>query len=416
MVKSEASITGLPSVDDYVELVQRDLVDLLGATIKVRPISGSSGKDYGRGEPRVAWIELPYRTHIVEFHRRALVFSPDETQLLRAYAAAIHEFSQVPRGFATTASEDVLTRAIAQRSSSSPENALVLETVMQEVVRYSSRTYEGVPVAMNLCLDLSEERGGEPLARFLDQPWAPVLGSGLTTAVLLAGDGSVRELIDLPPPSGPDQLAPEPFTSVAEWTSAGDRIGLSVTRSGEAYLFSGGQLLFARRSSRWRGFPLALVRGAGWFGTTKRRLSASVKLAILTSLLDASAAHHGACLGVVVNSDLLNAAKLVAPIDVWASDDNLRKQMFGAVHFQDLSRRGRLELLSMDGATILSQSGVIIAAGAILRVPGGSEGGGRTAAAHALGKYGVGIKVSQDGPVRAFANDKGVIVQQFSMG
>ena len=71
-------------------------------------------------------------------------------------------------------------------------------------------------------------------------------------------------------------------------------------------------------------------------------------------------------------------------------------------------------MLSMDGATLLSQSGAILAAGAILEVSAGSTGGGRTAAARAIGKYGVGVKVSQDGPVTAFAGNN--LEPRFTMG
>jgi DNA integrity scanning protein DisA with diadenylate cyclase activity len=85
-------------------------------------------------------------------------------------------------------------------------------------------------------------------------------------------------------------------------------------------------------------------------------------------------------------------------------------------NFAELSRRQRLEMLSMDGATLIRQDGTIICAGAILRVPGGSVGGGRLAAAHAISAHGVGIKISQDGPVKAFVREEGVITQHFSMG
>jgi DNA integrity scanning protein DisA with diadenylate cyclase activity len=79
-----------------------------------------------------------------------------------------------------------------------------------------------------------------------------------------------------------------------------------------------------------------------------------------------------------------------------------------------LSRRQRLELLSMDGATLLARNGTILAAGAILRVPGGSTGGGRSAAAAAISEFGVGIKVSQDGPISALSGPHRKL--QFAMG
>ena len=74
----------------------------------------------------------------------------------------------------------------------------------------------------------------------------------------------------------------------------------------------------------------------------------------------------------------------------------------GAKTFQDLDRRLRQELVAIDGATLVDHKGTILAVGAILRIDGGSAGGGRLAAAIALSKLGVGIKVSQDGGIAGF--------------
>ncbi len=407
----------MATIDDYFSLAERDLRDLLGAKISHGITTEGLHRIYGRPEPREVWVLLPRSSRKVCFSRSALVFSGDEARLLRAYAQALHEFSEVPRSFAPAASGDVLTRAIAVRCTDDTNNSRTLETVMQSIVQYATRTYEGVRIAMNMCLDLNAQETGVPLTSFLDEAWAPVMGSGLVTAVRLAGDGSALSVIDLEFTQDSDILAPDSFTALAEWTGSTGRIGLSVTRSGEVYLFANQQLLFARRNSRWRGFPLDLVKGSGWFGSTKRQLSPPVKGAILTSLLDASAAHHGACIGILARDQVKTGiAKLLAPDDSWSSESHIPSRMINQTHFQALSRRRRLELLSMDGATLLDQSGRILAGGAILKVRGGSPGGGRTAAAQALSRYGVGIKVSQDGPIKAFVQENGEMVEQFSMG
>jgi len=67
-----------------------------------------------------------------------------------------------------------------------------------------------------------------------------------------------------------------------------------------------------------------------------------------------------------------------------------------------LDRRLRQELVAIDGATLIDHKGTILAVGAILKIAGGSTGGGRLAAAKALSKLGVGIKVSQDGGITGF--------------
>ena len=272
-------------------------------------------------------------------------------------------------------------------------------------------------MAVNVCVDLMGQPAGEDLPAFLRRTWAPVLGSGLQSGVLLASDGSVVRLDDLPSVDTDGVMAPEALAPVAGWTADQNRLALSIGRTGEVYLFTAGRLLLARRGAQWRGFPVEALRESGGFGTSGSHLAMPVKTAVLAALIDASAAHHGACIGIVTNAQRVAALQnLVNEHDKWEVPDNRRRAMFGTYSFLHLSRRHRLELLSMDGATILDQSGGILAAGAILRVDGGSPGGGRTAAALALAKYGVGIKVSQDGPVTAYALEADHVVKHFSMG
>jgi hypothetical protein len=52
----------------------------------------------------------------------------------------------------------------------------------------------------------------------------------------------------------------------------------------------------------------------------------------------------------------------------------------------------------------LNHKGTVTAAGAIVRVGGGSDGGGRRAAAKALSRLGLAIKVSADGGITAFSD------------
>jgi hypothetical protein len=56
----------------------------------------------------------------------------------------------------------------------------------------------------------------------------------------------------------------------------------------------------------------------------------------------------------------------------------------------------------VDGATVIDHQGSLLAVGAIVQVPGGSTGGGRLAAAKALSRLGLGVKVSQDGGIRGY--------------
>ena len=72
--------------------------------------------------------------------------------------------------------------------------------------------------------------------------------------------------------------------------------------------------------------------------------------------------------------------------------------------FQQLDRKLRSELMSLDGACILNPKGEIISFGAIIRSDSGSTGGGRGAAAKKLSAYGMAVKISTDGYIELYIN------------
>jgi len=78
--------------------------------------------------------------------------------------------------------------------------------------------------------------------------------------------------------------------------------------------------------------------------------------------------------------------------------------------FQYLDRRLRQELLALDGAMVLDHLGNVVAVGAIISVPAGSEGGGRTAAAKKGSGLGIGIKISEDGGISVYKGENRVFI------
>jgi hypothetical protein len=115
----------------------------------------------------------------------------------------------------------------------------------------------------------------------------------------------------------------------------------------------------------------------------------------------------GGCLGVVGFADGDGLDSFVSDSDRLDRQTSYKTEFLGRTVrdqlFQDLDRRVRLELLSMDGVVIMDHRGQLLAAGAIVQIDAGSSsGGGRSAAAQRLSKTGLGIKVSADGPITAF--------------
>ena len=122
----------------------------------------------------------------------------------------------------------------------------------------------------------------------------------------------------------------------------------------------------------------------------------------------------GGCVAVLTQTDHSKIAKFLASRDLISKTEQTRTKLLErAINnrgFQALNRRFRQELLSMDGATVLTSAGKILASGAIVKVPSGSTGGGRTAAAKQLSKLGIGIKISADGPITGIKKGKTIFL------
>lgn len=95
---------------------------------------------------------------------------------------------------------------------------------------------------------------------------------------------------------------------------------------------------------------------------------------------------------------------------------DLQKEIFDTIagkHIDEfLSGAGLFGVFGSDGTVTLSRSGFIEDAGAIVGVGRHDQaiaGGGRTQAARVCSRYGLAIKVSEDGPISFFLNDREVL-------
>jgi hypothetical protein len=73
------------------------------------------------------------------------------------------------------------------------------------------------------------------------------------------------------------------------------------------------------------------------------------------------------------------------------------------------TRTNILGILRLDDAVVLRHNGRALAAGAILELGGADRGnlGGRSAGAKALSRFGLGIKVSEDGMISCYKPETG---------
>lgn len=373
----------------------------------------------------------------VLFLSRGQAFTEDEVKLsadiVRKWAAVFADHKPV-EDYLDVVAGRCQVEAIAEFLDFSARNCLL--RILDVMIGWGGQSYEGRRIIFSVGL---EEAEGEPTApTFIDlehEDFLKVMTSGYDTVLVCDRQGRVLRHDTLVPALlgmedgaagrarvGRDvaamehAYAPVHYLPLARW-AAGGRYAASLNREGEILLFKDHTLLFVRRRGQW----IFLTHSAYIAGLGGRGRRVGVRRALYQTMLDVSFKRSGGCIG------LWNARRSREDVCVAAADrldrpegamqggtehtgetgekeslspkNRFLRRIIGGRKFQDLPRKLRQELVSIDGATVLLHDGTILAVGAILRIEGGSAGGGRTAAAMELAKQGVGVKISNDGQI-----------------
>ncbi len=268
----------------------------------------------------------------------------------------------------------------------------------------ADRPYEGQSVTAALGFDPQAEGAGLTLEELCSLGFSAVLSNGVDTMVRVDPRGYVTGHESLETPGVLPSFAPYFQAALAAWAVDG-RVALALTQMGELLIFKDSQLLLAKRSGRWHFLTHRPI-------VTRMPVPnpIAIRRAVYESCLDASFANRGACIGVVMKNCEGQWEEVVMREDRLCNRDSLKAKaldlLIAGRPFPELDRRFRMELLSIDGALVIDHQGRVLAAGAIIKIPGGSTGGGRLAAARVLASLGLGIKVSQDGSIDCFHRDE----------
>lgn len=350
-----------------------------------------------------------YRLHIRRDQSFSNATSPSgEFNLIQAFVDCLSSMESVltqdlKDEFLSTFQRRVIARAIA------PEGKYkTILLAIDQISLWASKLYEGAPICSAIGISPNAENPSSlTLQKIGSGDFGAVLSNGIDTLLEFNQDLEFVKHHVLNLPSSHERVSPWRYRAIAEWTNEiVGRIALVLNRLGEILIFIHGQLLFARRSGVWHFLTHAPV--VSQMSVPK---NPNVRQAIYETLLDSSFARTGACIGVVGHrakrswSELVNIADR---LDKATSDKAATiKRIIDGQLFQNLPRALRQELVAIDGSTIMDHTGKILAVGAILRLPGGSTSGGRTAAAIELGRLGLGVKVSQDGGITGYLHAKG---------
>lgn len=275
--------------------------------------------------------------------------------------------------------EDLLStfqrRVVAKTIASDKKLESTILAVIDQFSLWASRLYEGTPISSAIGITATED--GSPdlaLKDFSEYDFGAVLSNGFDTLLEFDKNLQFRGHLVLEPVSQSEKFSPWRHRAIANWTSSDqDGIALVLNRLGEILIFSHGQLLFAKRNGAWHFLTHEPVIRQMFIPKNP-----AVRRAIYETALDASFSRTGACLGVVsygrVSSELINKNDLLALRT--SAKSKAINEIINQKFFQDLPRELRQELVAIDGSTVVDHTGLVLAVGAILSLPGGSQGGG----------------------------------------
>ena len=295
-----------------------------------------------------------------------------------------------------------------------------------EVLRVAAlSSYESRAISSGvLVLGDDVTHGRQGAARMYGQPLTAVksfyrLCDGLRTVFLVGEDGLLLDIIDVTerareihPMMAITSPCPSAYRQHAAATLGTRDTCIVLSPSHEIKVFAEGAHVFTFRNAEWHLLDVE-AKYVQWLQAVGSRPIAEK---LFQCALDMADARQGALL--VVLRDVEAASSLVAPVDRLdrpapegvAGEGNRRPlhYLLRGRTLDDVDESVLMALASLDGATVVDTHGRLIAAGAILMHPHGEAGdawvseGARTTAAQAAGRFGPVLKVSTDGMVTCY--------------
>ena len=297
---------------------------------------------------------------------------------------------------------------------------------------WSQKTYEGNHMSFGFIIDATKTTVGEvDYLSFLKSNHSAVFTDGMSSGIKLDCNGRIVKYFSAV------QEKPEGRFKHTTWTpyefvdfankchfhNGSQWIGIIMQSNGDMLVFKSKHLVFVKRNGKWiyldsHNINSIIQTKYKDYGLADESESKKFADEVYLSILDTSFAHTGGCIAIVDSKNIEVVKLQCFPKDSLDNevDSTEKKAIIGRListgsvdgekqYFQYLDRKLRLELLSLDGATVIDSSGRILCVGAIVKVEGGSEDGGRTAAAKELAKYGLSMKISVDGTIKCFITD-----------
>ena len=276
------------------------------------------------------------------------------------------------------------------------------------------------------------------LLDFLESKESYLFANGYWTYFRISKNGYlldyVNDSLSAPPNHEREHVvfAPSNYSRLASECKE-ENIGIVLCADGEILVFKKEALILSKRKGVWHYHDQSAVvdiikTSIEELGPQDKSIDRSqarqLANCIFASIIDVSFAHSGGCIGIVqegekIGEDVLCEQNIKTKGSVDQKGDSVIKSTLlkciishsndsckaenKPISFGDTDREIQMELLSLDGATVINQCGKYLAIGYILNSTLQSEsGGGRDAAARMLVSKGLGIKISEDGEVKLY--------------
>lgn len=345
---------------------------------------------------------------------------------------------------------------ICQSVTAHTEEATLAARIIEALAAWSLKAYEGRKVPFGIIIDFNENDSvnyRNNYLSFLNSKNSAAFTDGVFSAILLNSSGNIIRHLSLRSQNAKNSkksqhsisLSPTRFSSFSI-VCQDNRLGIMLLTNGDILIFRQAQLQFARREGRWiaynySAFVRPCLNDLLQYKSHKNRRSTDNNVETLSkcvyiTMLDVSFAHTGACLAILDFASFKSQIEEILGIgliehelsftpDMRFTHDQLsqlqekqavirqlidyRLTSTGRLITKKLSHiedKLRIELLSLDGATVIDKAGYLRAVGSILSVKPGSEEGGRMAAARTLSQYGFAVKISEDGAITGLYHEK----------
>lgn len=341
---------------------------------------------------------------------RSEEFSEFEAKFIYNTALIVSSFEKFDdRDFVRKATEGTISEVVARTLSQKASKKEIIAKILGTLQKWRSETYEGSRISAAFVVEDRESVITDlTFDKIVDEDFSKVISNGYDTILAFDQEGQFSRYRTTGNPDSKNWGCPFRYTPLARLTARSQSVCLSLNRHGEILVFKDGVLLMALRRGNWVFFDHNILKQKIAFQL--KYFQEALREQIYATVLDVSFARCGGCIGYVSKGNSMAALSAIEDEDHISARSRKAKSKLLALlpdlNFGLFDRRLRQELAGIDGAMIIGATGILKTAGAIISYPKGSSGGGRTAAAAEISKYGVGFKISADGKISVFHKGK----------